>query len=50
MTAGGAPLRFRTIKGTPRTCRPICGTLSVRQTDRMLDAVSRIGESSSAPQ
>src|SRR6516225_7013021 len=57
MTAGGARPRFRTIKVAPRTCRPICGTLSVRQTDRMLDAGSakavrlrsRSGRSRSAP-
>jgi len=31
------------FRSAPRTCRPFCGRLSVRQTDRMLDAVNRIG-------
>src|SRR5262245_35248804 len=35
-----------TLRIAPRTCRPICGTLSLRQTDLMLEAVSRIGGSS----
>jgi hypothetical protein len=46
--AGRLPARFRTIKVAPRTCRPICGTLSVRQ--NRPNARHRIGKSSSAPQ
>ena len=32
---GEGPLDSEQLRLAPRTCRPLCGTLSVRQTDRL---------------